>query len=246
MAQEVKKFLDQKGVELLWSKLSLEDYPNNDTLIAVINAIDKNKADKNDIMQADWEINDETSAAYVKNRTHYETNRIIEWDGNTEGLVHSDNLFYKVSDYIPTDEELLGGTFTILDYVGQFGTAPFLVERTIEYNDFVDSFESFRAVLLFDQIYGIVVAKQNNILGPHDRVFPEKGIYFLSLGGGPASLTLNSTEIKQLNKKFIPTITLDRIDEICGIEPVMTLVVDEDGDAVINAGFPDNEGNLII
>ena len=50
MAQEVKKFLDQKGVELLWSKLSLEDYPNNDTLIAVINAIDKNKADKNDIM----------------------------------------------------------------------------------------------------------------------------------------------------------------------------------------------------
>ena len=49
MAQEVKKFLDQKGVELLWSKLSLEDYPNNDTLIAVINAIDKNKANQNDL-----------------------------------------------------------------------------------------------------------------------------------------------------------------------------------------------------
>ena len=41
-------------------------------------------------------------------------------------------------------------------------------------------------------------------------------------------------------------ITSDRIDEICGIEPVMTLVVDEDGDAVINAGFPDDEGNLTI
>lgn len=41
-------------------------------------------------------------------------------------------------------------------------------------------------------------------------------------------------------------ITEARIDEICGIEPVMTLIVDEDGDAVINAGFPDDEGNLTI
>ena len=35
-----KKFLDQNGVEYLWSQLSLEDYPNNETLIAVLNAID--------------------------------------------------------------------------------------------------------------------------------------------------------------------------------------------------------------
>ena len=40
------KYLDQAGVEYLWSKLSLEDYPNNELLIAVINAIDENKADK--------------------------------------------------------------------------------------------------------------------------------------------------------------------------------------------------------
>ena len=41
-----KKFLDQSGVEYLWSRLSLEDYPNNETLIAVLNAIDATKADK--------------------------------------------------------------------------------------------------------------------------------------------------------------------------------------------------------
>lgn len=45
MADE-KKFLDQSGVEYLWSRLSLEDYPNNETLIAVLNAIDATKADK--------------------------------------------------------------------------------------------------------------------------------------------------------------------------------------------------------
>jgi hypothetical protein len=43
---EIKKFLDQKGIEHLWSKISMEDYPNNDTLMAVINAIDETKADK--------------------------------------------------------------------------------------------------------------------------------------------------------------------------------------------------------
>ena len=41
-----KKFLDQEGVKYLWSKVSLEDYPNNETLIAVLNAIDQTKADK--------------------------------------------------------------------------------------------------------------------------------------------------------------------------------------------------------
>ena len=42
-----KKFLDQEGVKFLWSKISMEDYPNNETLIAVLNAIDTTKQDKN-------------------------------------------------------------------------------------------------------------------------------------------------------------------------------------------------------
>lgn len=44
-----KKFLDQAGVEYLWSKIDMQDYPNNETLIAVINAIDENKANKDEI-----------------------------------------------------------------------------------------------------------------------------------------------------------------------------------------------------
>lgn len=46
---EQRKFLDQKGVEYLWSQLSLEDYPNNALLTTVINAIDETKADRNEI-----------------------------------------------------------------------------------------------------------------------------------------------------------------------------------------------------
>lgn len=43
---ETKKFLDEQGVAFLYKKLSLQDYPNNDTLITVINAIDEGKMDK--------------------------------------------------------------------------------------------------------------------------------------------------------------------------------------------------------
>lgn len=52
------KYLDVNGVSYLWEKLSLQDYPNNETLIAVIKAIDENKADKKDIFTMD-EIYDE-------------------------------------------------------------------------------------------------------------------------------------------------------------------------------------------
>ena len=44
------KILDEKGLEHLWKKLSLEDYPNNETLVAILNAIDKTKADKDNVL----------------------------------------------------------------------------------------------------------------------------------------------------------------------------------------------------
>jgi hypothetical protein len=43
---EEKKFLDYEGVKYLWSKINMNDYPNNETLMAVIEAIDETKVDK--------------------------------------------------------------------------------------------------------------------------------------------------------------------------------------------------------
>ena len=57
-----KKFLDQNGVEYLWSQLSLEDYPNNETLIAVLNAIDQTKADKEEVDKQIAVMNDRVVA----------------------------------------------------------------------------------------------------------------------------------------------------------------------------------------
>ena len=46
---DVHKFLDQKGVEHLWSKINMQDYPNNEILMSVISAIDETKADKENV-----------------------------------------------------------------------------------------------------------------------------------------------------------------------------------------------------
>lgn len=43
------KVLTQEGLKTLWSQISLNDYPNNETLMAVIEAIDETKADKSEL-----------------------------------------------------------------------------------------------------------------------------------------------------------------------------------------------------
>lgn len=42
------KVLTEDGLKILWSQVNLNDYPNNETLIAVLNAIDETKADKDE------------------------------------------------------------------------------------------------------------------------------------------------------------------------------------------------------
>ena len=51
-----KKFLDFEGVRHLWSKINMQDYPNNDMLMNVIQAIDDTKLDK-DALTGSNEIN---------------------------------------------------------------------------------------------------------------------------------------------------------------------------------------------
>lgn len=54
------KVLDEKGVKHLWQQLSLQDYPNNETLVAVINAIDETKANKEEVETLFQRLNSDT------------------------------------------------------------------------------------------------------------------------------------------------------------------------------------------
>ena len=71
---EERKYLDQNGVKFLWSKISMEDYPNNETLIAVLNAIDNTKADKTEIPSLTSQLeNDSNFISEEQVRTLFES-----------------------------------------------------------------------------------------------------------------------------------------------------------------------------
>lgn len=60
-----KHFLDSQGLTALWSKILQEDYTNNQTLTAVINAIDQTKQNKYVLISAqllknNWDNNLQT------------------------------------------------------------------------------------------------------------------------------------------------------------------------------------------
>lgn len=57
---EEKKFLDIEGVKTLFSSLSLQDYPNNETLVAILNAIDETKADRTEIPTATSDLENDS------------------------------------------------------------------------------------------------------------------------------------------------------------------------------------------
>ena len=70
--------------------------------------------------QANWQENDPSNDAYVKNRPGgYDIvtpEKVITWDGNTEGLdaipIGSGISYYRVSPEVLTKEELIGATLT--------------------------------------------------------------------------------------------------------------------------------------
>ena len=108
-----KKFLDKAGVKILWRELSLQDYPKNETLMAVIEAIDETKADKSDIVQSNWNQNDAAAKDYIKNRPFGEevvSSDTLTWDGNTEGLesfwANEDAEAFLITEAVPTVEQL--------------------------------------------------------------------------------------------------------------------------------------------
>lgn len=77
MADE-KKFLDQAGVQYLWSRLSMEDYPNNETLIAVLNAIDATKANKDELFSGSWnDLEDKPFGEEILNESYVKFDGVV-------------------------------------------------------------------------------------------------------------------------------------------------------------------------
>jgi hypothetical protein len=101
---QTKKFLDYEGVKYLWSKINMQDYPNNETLMDVIEAIDETKADKSELFSGSW--NDLTNKPFYDETIYYLSN-------DSETFVCDDN-FGSSYDYFYTDNEKYFQTYNFL------------------------------------------------------------------------------------------------------------------------------------
>lgn len=62
-----QKFIDRDGLKVLWNQVNLKDYPNNETLMAVIDAIDETKADKDELFSKSWnDLEDKPFGEYAE------------------------------------------------------------------------------------------------------------------------------------------------------------------------------------
>ena len=150
----------------------------------------------------DYNENDETSPAFVKNRPFYEKSLVSVPHPQATGLA-----WYKVSDDVPTGHPAVSDkSCTILDGNKLNGSI-------ILSND-----EGYVA----SEYLVVVALKDNFVISEFDNLtLPEKGTYFLA-GEGFSSLTGfalgenadpeitwdgSTGEVKKLDEKFIPTVS---------------------------------------
>ena len=119
----------------------------------------------------------------------------IEWDGNTDGLtsaIYNSNIsFYKVSDIVPTNDELSGGTFTVSD-VGE------VIHIT---SDMITTpSEDLRMV----SEYIVIVQKENATVG--NALFPQTGTYFYKgTNTGTYIARLSKQTVTPMSEEFLPS-----------------------------------------
>ena len=113
------KYLDSNGLTHLWSKISMEDYPNNETLIAVLNAIDGTKADKDDVEILYKKLNSNATLGFycIEDVTVVinDTSTVYPANSNVEIKMADDDVF----EIIPTSDNSI---LSLSAFPGALGT----------------------------------------------------------------------------------------------------------------------------
>lgn len=116
----------------------------------------------------------------------------IEWDGNTEGLTHisfaEGYSFYKISDFLPTDDELIGA---ILE------SSTGISEKIS--SDKINS-SSYPGITEVSNFICIVRQDNSSIEGTD---IPEKGVYFVYANGAYVKKLSNETVVP-IDDEFLP------------------------------------------
>lgn len=222
----MEKYLDYDGLIHLWSKLSMEDYPNNEVLMAVINAIDQDKADKETVnsrfeeieqsltasTQVDYEENNATASGYIKNRPFYE-------EVYSAGIAGNEYVL-NIADMTSTASELPNHTSEYLAYKLP-KDVPIEEDQTwsIYFSNNIDQKDTQVVYLGPDKkvsIYGSIDLPYVTIYD--GKIYLNEFYYNFT---NPTSITLvcitdTKTMVHQIDEKFIPE-TIARVSKI--LEP---------------------------
>lgn len=142
-------------------------------------------------VQPDWNQNDETAADYVKNRPFYSEKEIVDvsWDGDKTNKVSVADVYYKVSDLMPTADE-----FVVYLKTGETETSETINGSSVNIN-----YTAFRLV----NDYAIICYDASQLL-MGQLSFPETGMYFVHLGDKYVSRLVSETEIVHtIDPKYI-------------------------------------------
>lgn len=114
-----KKFLDAEGVKYLWSKINMQDYPNNETLMDVIEAIDETKADKDYVEMLYKKLDANTLLGFycVEDVTVVvnDVSTVYPANSNVEIKLSNDDVF----EIIPTSDKSI---YALTAFPGALGT----------------------------------------------------------------------------------------------------------------------------
>ena len=185
--QQLLTMLGQKADNMTYSDNVLKLLSGSKELARVIIAGGGSSA------QPDWNQNDSGAADYIKNRPFYDdTNVLLEWDGNTEGLVAATTteevggipagtaVAYKIAEYM-APESFVGATEIDSD-----GSSLAITEEDIEQ---VDGITYVRGLALADKS---IVAQNVS--------FPEAGAYTFTANDVYVSKVYTGGIVKLPNK----------------------------------------------
>jgi hypothetical protein len=126
---------------------------------------------------------------------------VIEWDGNTDGLVSVGGLYYKVSDAILDNETIKNGY--LYGYFGGNGISELALASFWDRMHITDEF-------VVAGEYAIFVRANNAEID--EMTFPEAGVYFVCVNGLYGTKFVSETEtIHPMAPEFLPfyTVTVD-------------------------------------
>lgn len=177
----------------------------------------------NDVLNlhSDWNVSDKNDPRYIENRTHYEEDRV-------RVMIEDGVYLYKVSDEVPE-------SLTDLEVTVWLSTPDGIIHQSIEY----------------DSIKPAVVVSYTDNYEIDGIVFPEKGVYFLSVNSnefyttgvewgttGTPDITWDgsATDVHQIDSKYIPSHTDEEVIALLQKKLDLTLVTDAIGNYYVANG----------